>query len=311
MQVTHLISVFLELAYFNHVLGADISETNNTRIIGGIALAGSNLNQTPFPQWLTDFTGMKQWPGLDPPYIPLSFIDMKKIPAYRTYRQGHCLRVSRDACSFDCHVCLRPDDVGTCSKLSQTFDDGPSKASLKLLDALENKSTFFVLGINTVNNPDVYHEIMKRDHLLGSHSWSHKFLPSLTNEEIIAQIEWSIWAMNATGGHYPKWFRPPYGGIDDRVRAITRQFGLQAVLWDHDSFDWSLISNRPIKSEEEIYRDVEGWKKVGTGLLLEHDGVDKTVDVGINVSRIIGKDQLTVAQCIGGIDYIRTFPNDT
>ncbi|CAL9727994.1 chitin deacetylase 2 [Monosporozyma unispora] len=310
MKVSCLCFLFLELAFYNLVVGTETQEGSNTRVIGGVALTGDKLTQTPFPQWLTDFTGMNQWPGLDPPYIPLSFIDMAKIPDHRAYRQGHCLRVSRAACSFDCHVCLRPDDVGTCGKLSQTFDDGPSRASLKLIDSLENRSTFFVLGINTVNHPEVYRELIKHDHLIGSHSWSHKFLPSLSNEEIIAQIEWSIWAMNATGGHYPKWFRPPYGGIDDRVRAITRQFGLQAVLWDHDSFDWSLISNRPIKSEEEIYSDVRDWKKAGTGLLLEHDGVERTVDVGINVNRIIGKDQLTVAECVGGIDYIRTFPID-
>lgn len=310
MKTFYIIFTLLEYFCFNKAVANSVQIEAQSPMLGGVALTGDRLSQTPFPQWLTDFTGMTQWPGLDPPYIPLSFIDLKKVPNYSPYRQGHCLRVPRDSCSFDCHVCLRSDDIGTCSKLSQTFDDGPSRASIKLIDSLKHRSTFFVLGINTVNNPGIYRQLMKNDHLIGTHSWSHKFLPSLTNEEIIAQIQWSIWAMNATGGHYPKWFRPPYGGIDDRVRAITRQFGLQAVLWDRDSFDWSLISNRPIKSEEQIYRDVEEWTKIGTGLLLQHDGVDKTVDVGINVSRIIGEDQLTVAECAGGIDYIRTFPID-
>lgn len=275
---------------------------------GGVVFIGDELNQTPFPEWLTDFTGMTQWPGLVPPYIPLDFIDMDKIPDYNSYPQGVCDSNPRDACSFDCDQCIAHDDISTCRKLSQTFDDGPSPATLKLLEYLHHKSTFFTLGINSVNHPDIYHQIQDAGHLIGSHTWSHAYLPSLSNEDIIAQLEWSIWAMNATGNHIPKWFRPPYGGIDNRVRAISRQFGLQAVLWDHDTFDWSLVTNNPFKTEQEIYNDVALWKLVeNRGLILEHDGARKTVDVAINVLDLLGDDQLSVSECVGGIDYIREF----
>lgn len=274
---------------------------------GGVAFVGEQHKQTPFPQWLTDFTGMTQWPGLDPPYVPLSFIDMSKIPNYKQHQQGGCRVNPLEACSFDCHNCVEPDDVHTCAKLSQTFDDGPTPATLRLLDKLKHKTTFFALGINTVNHPNIYRKVMENGHLIGTHTWSHAYLPSLTNEQIIAQIEWSIWAMNATGNHYPKWFRPPYGGIDNRIRAITRQFGLQAVLWDHDTFDWKLVSNDPKRTENQIYDDVREWKKHKQGLILEHDGAHKTVDVALNVIDILGNDQLTVSQCVNGIDYIKKY----
>ncbi|QLG73490.1 hypothetical protein HG535_0E05740 [Zygotorulaspora mrakii] len=267
-------------------------------------------NQTPFPKWLYDFTGLTEWPGLHPPYIPLDFIDMTKIPDYKPYKQGECYKNPRESCSFDCDGCVEHDDVYTCSKLSQTFDDGPSLVTEKLLDELKHNTTFFNLGINTVNNPVAYRKTMEKGHLIGSHTWSHPFLPSLTNEEIIAQLEWSIWAMNATGSHTPKWFRPPYGGIDNRVRAISRQFGLQAVLWDFDTFDWQLYapdSAFPLRTEQDVYDDVTRWKKINKGLILEHDGSPTTVNVGISINKLIGDDQLTVAQCIGGIDYIRQY----
>lgn len=271
---------------------------------------GAAAKQTPFPKWLTDFTGLTQWPGLDPPYIPLDFIDFDKIPPYEPYTQGHCFANPREACSFDCDQCVEPDDVYTCSKLSQTFDDGPSPATEKLLASLSHKTTFFNLGLNIVNNQDIYHKILEKGHLVGTHTWSHPYLPSLSNERIIAQLEWSIWAMNATGNHTPKWFRPPYGGIDNRVRAISRQFGLQAVLWDFDTFDWQLLNagdSQTSRTEQDIYEDVMGWKHSNKGLILEHDGAFTTVNVGININNLIGDDQLTVAECVDGSDYIKKY----
>ncbi|ODQ79208.1 carbohydrate esterase family 4 protein [Babjeviella inositovora NRRL Y-12698] len=262
--------------------------------------------QQPFPVWLTEVTGLTEWPGLDPPYIPLDFIDMNAIPKFPAHDFGVCPPV-RDSCSFDCYKCVAFDDVYTCPKLSQTFDDGPSPATPKLLDHLQNPSTFFTLGTNVVRFPDVYLQIMAKGHVMASHTWGHRFLPALSNEDIIAQIQWSVWAMNATGNHLPKWFRPPYGGTDDRVRYIVRQFGMQSVLWDLDSFDWQLVSNE--RTETEIYGDARAWvaKRPKSGLILEHDGLIRTVNAAIEVNKIIGRDQLTVPQCVGGINYIKEF----
>jgi chitin deacetylase len=263
--------------------------------------------QQPVPQWLRDFTGLSEWPGLDPPYIPMDFIDLSEIPDITPYSQGICPG-TRDSCSFDCFKCVEPDDAFTCPKLSQSFDDGPSPATPKLLDHLKNKSSFFTLGVSVIRYPEIYHEIQRQGHLLGSHTWSHKFLPSLSNEQIIAQLQWSIWAMNATGHHLPRWFRPPYGGIDNRVRHILRKFGLRAALWDRDTFDWQVLSNE--RTPEQVFENVRSWmasSNTPSGLILEHDGTFQTVDVGIQVNDIIGADQWTVAQCMGDSEYMKVF----
>ncbi|KAI5950851.1 CDA2 [Candida jiufengensis] len=271
----------------------------------------------PFPQWLTDFTGLKEWPDLNPPYIPLDFINFNKIDDLPLHQQAQCsnpILRSPIACSFDCFNCVEFDDVYTCSKISQTFDDGPSPHTRKLLKALKKtntKTTLFTLGVNIVRFPEVYQESMSQGHIMGSHTWSHKFLPSLTNQEIIAQIEWSIWAMNATGYHLPKWFRPPYGGIDNRIRSILRQFGMQSVLWDFDTFDWKMLDYSNNRNEQDIFKDVLNFKKTNQnkGLILEHDAILRTVDVGIEILDhiLMGQEQLTVPKCVGGIDYIKTF----
>ncbi|KAF3989268.1 hypothetical protein FT663_02815 [Candidozyma haemuli var. vulneris] len=276
-----------------------------------MAVASSPL---PVPQWLTDFTGITEWPGLDPPYIPMDFINFNDLPPQsdswkRTL--GDCPHhvTSGAVCSFDCANCVAADDVYTCPRLSQTFDDGPTQFTPALTSQLRSKATFFTIGVNVVRFPQIYRDTADMGHIMGSHTWSHPFLPSLSNEQIVAQIQWSIWAMNATYGHLPKWFRPPYGGIDNRVRAIVRQFGMQSVLWDYDTMDWSLVSDES-KHDREVINGILSYKRNngGRGLVLEHDSAKRTVDVGIKIHRAIGSNQLTVPQCVGGIDYIKTFP---
>lgn len=267
-----------------------------------------------FPRWLKDFTGLSEWPGIDPPYIPLDFIDFNVPTLVPIHKQGQCDMIPNDVssvCSFDCHNCVSFDDIHTCSKLSQTFDDGPSQYTpqlLRQLDKTNTKSTFFTIGLNIIRYPEIYLKTYQKNHIMASHTWSHPFLPSLTNEQIVAQLQWSIWAMNATAGHLPKWFRPPYGGVDNRVRYFIRQFGMQLVLWDFDTFDWKTVGDL-LKNDETILRDVKTFQKEknNQGIILEHDSLSQTVSIGIKLNQHL-PDQLTIPQCVGGIDYIKQFP---
>lgn len=298
--------VFTLTTIITSVFGHAINKENDIfSITGAVGFNPEASAQEPFPDWLTDFTGLTEWPGIEPPYIPLDFIDFTKVPKFPTYNVGACPK-SSESCSFDCWKCVGQGDVYTCPKLSQTFDDGPSPSTLKLLENLEQKTTFFCLGINVVRFPEIYREASSHGHLMASHTYSHAFLPSLTNEQIVAQLEWSIWAQNATGYHIPKWYRPPYGAIDDRVRGIASQFGLQAVLWDYDTFDWKLLSGE--NTEAKILDEVRKWKKKSSsGLMLEHDASDMTVQMGLKLQQIVGHDQMKASECVGAKDYLRVF----
>lgn len=258
----------------------------------------------PFPDWLRDFTGLTEWPGLDPPYIPLDFINFAAIEPSSNHKIGECNNILPNSCSFDCSNCVSTEDIFNCPKLSQTFDDGPSAFTLKLINNLKTPSTFFTLGTQIVKYPEIYKQAMAKGNVMASHSWSHKYLPELTNEEIIAQIEWSVWAMNATGHHLPKYFRPPYGGLDNRVRSIVKQFGMTNVLWNFDTHDWKILLGQ--RKVSDILKDITNHKSAGNGLILEHDHSSQTVNVGIDINKILD-GQLTVPQCVGGVNYLRTF----
>lgn len=60
-----------------------------------------------------------------------------------------------------------------------TFDDGPTKTVTPLiLDVLKQedvKATFFVLGNNVKNNPDLVKRAFEEGHYIANHGYSHKY----------------------------------------------------------------------------------------------------------------------------------------
>jgi chitin deacetylase len=72
------------------------------------------------------------------------------------------------------------------------------------------------------------------DHI-AVHTWSHRHMSTLTNEQLIADIGWCMQIIHdSTGGRLPAFWRPPYGDSDNRVRAIAKEiFGLKTVIWNY------------------------------------------------------------------------------
>jgi peptidoglycan/xylan/chitin deacetylase (PgdA/CDA1 family) len=50
-------------------------------------------------------------------------------------------------------------------------------------------------------------------------------------------------AIKLVVGATPTCWRPPYGDVDDRVRAIAHALGLRTVIWQYHSNDWHEGSN--------------------------------------------------------------------
>lgn len=63
------------------------------------------------------------------------------------------------------------------------------------------------------------------------HTWSHTPLTTLTNEQIVAELGWTRQSIKDVIGVSPRTMRPPYGDIDDRVRAVCAAMGLTPIIW--------------------------------------------------------------------------------
>lgn len=141
--------------------------------------------------------------------------------------------------------------------IALTFDDGPSdKLTPHLLDLLAQHhihATFFVVGENAAQYPDVLRRAVREGHEIGNHSWSHPNFARMSDEGVRSQIKRTEEAIVAAIGLRPTLLRPPYGSITARQKHfIHDDLGYEIVLWDVDPLDWkrpgpSVVASRILK----------------------------------------------------------------
>jgi len=127
--------------------------------------------------------------------------------------------------------------------IAMTFDDGPSATlTPKLLDLLAAhhiKATFFVIGENVAEHPEIVARAAREGHEIGNHSWSHPNLAKISEEAVRSQLRRTDDAIKSAAGMRPTMLRPPYGSITAREKHwIHDEFGYQVILWDVDPNDW-------------------------------------------------------------------------
>jgi peptidoglycan/xylan/chitin deacetylase (PgdA/CDA1 family) len=141
--------------------------------------------------------------------------------------------------------------------IAMTFDDGPSATlTPKLLDLLAAhhiKATFFVIGENVTEHPEIVARAAQEGHEIGNHSWSHPNLGKMSDESVRRQLQQTDDAIKSATGKRPVLMRPPYGSITPRQKHwIHDQFGYDIILWDVDPYDWkrpgpAVVRNRILK----------------------------------------------------------------
>lgn len=145
--------------------------------------------------------------------------------------------------------------------IAMTFDDGPSeKLTPELLDLLARhhlRATFFVIGKNVVEHPEILQRAAREGHEIANHSWSHPAFGKMSDEKVRAELQKTDDAIRAAIGKRPTLMRPPYGSITARQKKwIHEEFGYQTILWDVDPLDWkrpgpAVVTSRILKGTRE------------------------------------------------------------
>ncbi|KAF9039607.1 hypothetical protein BDZ89DRAFT_1213034 [Hymenopellis radicata] len=197
---------------------------------------------------------------------------------------------------WTCGHHTRDTDITVCpDKLTWgvSFDDGPSPYSNKLLNYLEEKdisATFFVVGSRVISYPNILREQYLAGHEISVHTWAHPALTKLTNEQIVAELGWTRKAIKDVLGVTPTTMRPPYGDIDDRVRAISLAMGLVPVIWtvangvSFDTNDWDVAGGTATGAQciQTFDNLIGNATEIDSGfIVLEHDLYEITVDLAI------------------------------
>lgn len=119
-----------------------------------------------------------------------------------------------------------------------TFDDGPSpKATPFILKTLRDeqvKATFFLVGKQIEQSPELFNKIIADGHVVANHSYSHKNGWLSNNLTYLNDIEKCQKFIPEN-----KLFRPPYGKISLlQIRHLKKKYKI--IFWDVLSWDFSL-----------------------------------------------------------------------
>ncbi len=124
-----------------------------------------------------------------------------------------------------------------------TFDDGPHPLAtpyvLDQLKAFNAKATFFCIGKNVVEHPDIYRRILDEGHRAGNHTFNHYNGWKVTDEQYLQNI--------LQAGKYidSNLFRPPYGRITrfqvkllSGIKNSPASSNFRIIMWDVLSGDF-------------------------------------------------------------------------
>ncbi|MBX2922432.1 MAG: polysaccharide deacetylase family protein [Chitinophagaceae bacterium] len=161
-----------------------------------------------------------------------------------------------------------------------TFDDGPHpEATSFVLDTLKkynSHATFFCIGKNVVEYPDIYRRILNEGHRTGNHTHNHlngwktddrKYFEDLV--EAKKYIDSSL-------------FRPPYGRISAlQVKYIKEAFDMHVIMWSVLSADFD-----PQLSPEKCLKNVIGLSKTGN-IIVFHDSEKAMQKLTFTLPRVL------------------------
>lgn len=127
-----------------------------------------------------------------------------------------------------------------------TFDGGSedisAKQVLKILQKHKVKGTFFLNGKFIEKFPETTRGIFMNGNEIFNHTYDHKSLIKLTDEEIKEEFSKTERILKETlvgFDIYPSsYFRAPYGERDSRVITTAYANGYQSVFWTVDAKDW-------------------------------------------------------------------------
>lgn len=124
-----------------------------------------------------------------------------------------------------------------------TFDDGPTPEVtnwvLKQLNHYNAKATFFCIGKNITNHPDILKNTIQNGHTIGNHTNHHLNNWKVSSKTYIKDVEQTQEILKQQLNiDVAKLFRPPYGKIKLKTTKKLQRKGFKIVMWDVLSADF-------------------------------------------------------------------------
>ncbi|WP_242156270.1 polysaccharide deacetylase family protein [Aestuariivivens sediminis] len=190
-------------------------------------------------------------------------------------------------------------------QIGLTFDDGPSHFSNKIIDILGKyhaKATFFWLGSNLSEHPEVVKRAIEEGHTMANHSWDHANLGNHSIKRFWKeQVKKTNTAFRKLTDHRVQYFRPPFGNISDRQIAFLKNKGIKTILWTFSSNDWDRTKN----SCDQVTRTVMSKLQPGAIILFHDFDAEDNKDAGSNRNgMLMALDKILEEGTLLGFEFV-------
>jgi peptidoglycan/xylan/chitin deacetylase (PgdA/CDA1 family) len=153
-----------------------------------------------------------------------------------------------------------------------TFDDGPHPGTtgriLDVLDGLDTPATFFCVGKNVEQAPELVSRMRTSGHAVGSHSYSHSLAKNESAAAVLADFRRGRSVLEGVLRRDVSLFRPPHGHLSYATIRAIRRLRLAPWLWSVDPEDW--LPGR--RSSEILAATAE---TLGGAVIVLHDWVEE------------------------------------
>lgn len=124
--------------------------------------------------------------------------------------------------------------------IALTFDDGPSPETLKILEVLHKHqvvATFFCLGANLRQYPEIAKRVVQRGNAIGNHTWHH-YSHNVTEKTASDEIDNTGVHIYRSTGAKSFLFRPPGGRLNNGLANYAKKKNYVVVMWSIDPKDF-------------------------------------------------------------------------
>lgn len=142
-------------------------------------------------------------------------------------------------------------------------------------------------------------------------------MTSLTTDQAFAELYYTIKIIKDIMGVTPTCWRPPFGDVDDRIRAIAQSLGLRTYMWSGNTNDWNIqpigaLPTASIKANYASLKSLGAKKAAKTGgiIVLNHENNGPDMNLAIKELASIKKSWKNVVPLSACLNITKPYAED-